>query len=224
MHSNPDVGKPATVQPLPVSAAITPATRIAGADLLPNIPKLRAAGGVAREFFYWVGVTPTCPVEHIDCAGINFPKLNEDLIDDPMRGPQRKRVPVIGAIVKLNEDKIRRMRERLPRTVLRFLSNPGQKDEPGTGQNIGDLHQRPSRGQLITIPTAEDIEWRKKSGKPTRVYTPHPADVPAARFMFAVLCTNQEKGNRGDVYPETLETAGLVWPDPIDAELSDLMN
>jgi len=107
------------------------------------------------------------------------------------------------------------MRDRLRRTVIRFLDDAGQTEEPGTGQNVGDNHVRPRRGQIITIPTDEDIEDRGRRGKPTNAYRPHPNDVPAARYMFAQICDDQDKGSRGEYYPDTLETTGLSWPDEL---------
>ena len=210
---NPDVGQPATL-----TAQNTPQpaqTHIAGSDLVPDITSHKAQQGVARTFKYWVGVTPSCPREHIDLAGINFPKVNENLVSDPMRTGNKRRVPVIGSIVDLDQRKILKMRDRLRRTVIRFLDDAGQTEEPGTGQNVGDNHVRPRRGQIITIPTDEDIEDRGRRGKPTNAYRPHPNDVPAARYMFAQICDDQDKGSRGEYYPDTLETTGLSWPDEL---------
>lgn len=188
--------------------------RIDGADLLPDLGNHTVS--VVEEYRYWVGVLPGCPREHIDLAGINFPKINENLVDQ--RGSNKKqRVPVIGAIVTLTADKIRRMRERLPRTVIRFYDDQGEKEEPGTGLNVGDNYRQPRRGQVITIPTAENVETARRNNRPARQYSPHPNDRPAAEFMFCVLCKNQERGERGDVYPDTLDKTGLEWPGtPID--------
>ena len=215
--TNPDVG-------VPIETRNTQPrhTRIDGADLVPDTSS-PGAHGVLRQYKYWVGVTPSCPVEHIDCAGINFPKVNENIVPDPLRTSQKKRVPVIGAIVFLTEDKIRKMRERLPRTVIRFLDDAGVKEEPGTGQNVGDNHQRPRRGHLITIPTAEDVARARKTGRPSRQYIPQTSDAPAARFMFAQLCDDQERGSRGEFYPEPLEVTGLEWPDALE-ELQDIFD
>lgn len=217
--TNPDVGKPARVART-VAQRPEAKTHIAGSALVPDIAGRRDAAGVARRFRYWVGITPSTPVESIDLAGVNFPKVNELLVPDPMRTSVKRRVPVIGAIVWLDEAQIQRMRERLPRTIIRFTSTAAQKDEPGTGQNIGDVHAAPRRGQLITIPTASEIAQRRKTGKATREYIPNANDVPAARFMFAQLCDDQVNGSRGSIYPEALETTGLEWPD----ELSDLLS
>ncbi len=212
---NPDVGRPTNNAPKAPAAK----TRIAGSALVPDLAAHSSrSGGVLHEYLYWVGVTPSCPREHIDCAGINFPKVNENLVDDPMRTNKKQRVPVIGAIVRLTEDKIRRMRDKLPRLVIRFLDDKGQHEEPGTGQNIGDNFQRPRRGQIITIPTEDEVASARARGKASRQYVPQKNDAPAARFMFAQLCADQEKGSRGEVYPEPLEVTGLEWPDEIDGD------
>ena len=190
-------------------------TKIAGDALVAKIGDPDQPG-VLREYRYWVGVYPTCPVELIHLAGIAFPKVSENLIDDPMRGPVRQRQGVIGSIVFLDERRIRLMLERLPRTVVRFTEDDkGAKDEPGTGMNMGDVHQRPRRGHIITIPRAEDIRLAKARGKPTHEYVPRQGDEPAAKYMFAVLCTDQERGNRGDTYPPSLAETGLEWPHPL---------
>lgn len=181
-----------------------------GRDLVPDLSKHRAS--VESTRFYWVGVTPDCPVRFVDLAGINFPAHNENLIPDPSRPGRKKRQPVVGAIVPMNAEKIDQIRERLARTVIRFTDDKGQKEEPGTGQNLGDLARRPRRGYLITIPREEDVAAREKAGRPTRRYMQQPGDQPAARYMFAKLCTNQTTGNRGDEYPDVLEQTGLDWP------------
>lgn len=213
MSKNEMVGKPAVFGANVTKPEVR--SRISGASLLPNFAK-SGRGAIQHRYKYWVGVTPNCPVESIDCAGINFPKVNELIIPDPMKSGMSRRVPVIGAIVELSEDKIRLLRERLPRIVVRIIGDEGEKDEPGTGQNIGDAHRRPRRGQLISIPTDEDIEFRRNNGKPTRAYVRHPNDVPAVHFMFIQLCADQQKGNRGEVYPETLETTGIEWPEELE--------
>lgn len=210
---NPDVGMPAVVE-APKTPPPIAKTKIAGASLVPDLDKSRKDGGVSRSYKYWVGVTPNCPVQYITMAGICFPKINENLVDDPMGGTIKRRIPVVGAIVTLNEVQMRRLLKKLPLTVVRFTdADSGTQEEPGTGKNIGDVHQQPRRGQLITIPTKDEIDQRIATNKATREYTPQPNDVPAARFMFAQLCGDQERGSRGDFYPETLETAGLEWPD-----------
>jgi len=220
---NPDAGKPAKVN-APRRKAAKAKTNIGGSELTANIAERSNSAGTSRRYRYWVGVSPSCPVESIDLAGVNFPKVNANLVADPMRTGRKKRVPVIGAIVYLDEGKIRKMREKLPRTILRFTSDVGDHDEPGTGENIGDVARRPRRGQLITIPTDAEIEERRKKGKPTRAYSPNlERDVPASRFMFAVLCEDQENGERREEYPDPLEVTGLQWPDEL-AAVEDILS
>lgn len=181
-----------------------------GSSLIPKITP--GQYGVGEVFLYWVGVTPSCPVEHLTCAGVVFPKLNELLIPDPMRSHEKKRVPVIGGFAWIDRRTFDKLVETLPRMVIRFLEEA--KEEPGTGQNVGDNFQRPRRGIPIRIPRPEDLEAARKAGRPTNEYIPRVGDLPAAQFMFAQLCKDQKTGERGDIYPDTLDQTGLVWPGP----------
>lgn len=223
--SNPDVGAPAVVNAPrgPQEPTTEAKTTIAGKALTADIGGAAGKYGRTHEYRYWVGVSPTCPVEFIDLAGINFPKVNEQLVPDPMRTGKKKRAPKVGALVWLTEAKIKLMQDRLPRTVIRFLDGKSVKEEAGTGENIGDVAERPRRGQIITIPTDAEVAERRAKGKPTRAYTPDPArDVPASRFMFAQLCPNQKHPERGEFYPDPLEVSGLSWPDEL-ASLDDIL-
>jgi len=218
---HPDAGKPATIgSPAPKKGKTT---RFSGESLMPNIGEHRHNAGVTKEFRYWVGVMPSCPVESLDLAGINFPKVNEKLIADPLRTHKKKRKPVVGALVWLTETKIRAMIERLPRTIIRFTDDPGQHEEPGTGQNIGDVAVRPRKGHVVTIPTAKDVAARRAKNKAVNTYTPRDGDEPAGRYMFAVLCEDQDNPERGDYYPDPIETTGIEWPDNLEA-VADLLS
>ena len=202
----------ATIDP-PIQAA----TKIPGASLVPDFGGETA--GTSTEYLYWVGIIPSCPVEGIDLAGISFPKLNERIIQDPGRPGDSRRVPVIGGLARLTEEKVRVMRDRLPLTVVRFTDgaeSKGIQEEPGTGQNLGDLHMRPRKGHLIRIPTEEHVKARRASGKATRRYVRKKGDEPAARYMFAVLCADQDNPARGEYYPDVLENTGLEWPGKIE--------
>lgn len=221
-RATPEAAGTAQARP---SARETASTHIAGSALVPDIAARSRATGVARQFKYWIGVSPGCPVESIRLAGVCFPKVNQKLVPDPNRSGKKARVPVVGAIVWLNEDKIRALRERLPRTVIRFQNAEAIIEEPGTGENIGDNAVRPSKGKVITIPTNEEIAFRKKRGKPTNEYVPDTTrDVPASRFMFAQICDDQVNGERGEFYPEPVETAGLAWPDALEDETARLLS
>lgn len=194
------------------AAVAQPKNRVVGGEsLVPRIDPGSVA--VQRECLYWVGALPSLPTEHVDLCGVNFPKVNELLVPDPMRSDRKIRVPVIGAIARISVAKLRAIQERLQRTVVRFYDDARPvKDEPGTGENIGDVHQRPRRGQVITIPRAADIEAAEKAGRAARRYTPDPRDVPIAKFLFMELCENQETGNRRDTYPDPLAETGLEFP------------
>lgn len=190
--------------------------RVEGSALVPNLSEHQV--GIAKRYTYWVGILPKTPVESLAVAGVSFPKMNERLIQDPTNPEGKRRIPVIGALVDLTRDKLDLLAERIPNTVIRFLEEEAVKEEPGTGKNLGDLHQRARRGHLITIPSAEDVAERKKRGKATQQYIPREGDHPAARFMFAVLCKNQDKPERGEFYPDVLEETGLVWPEDVSYE------
>lgn len=207
---NPDVGRPtvaAATMPRPKKA---PKTKLAGKSLMPDLDAHK--GSVSRRYWYWLGVTPGCPVDNIDIAGIGFPKLTEKV---STHNRETVRIPVPGHLVQLGESEIRRMRDRLPRTVIRFLGEKPQHEEPGTGMNVGDTYSRGRKGHLITIPRDKDVQEIEKQGRAAHRYEQGPNDQPAARYMFALLCDNQDRPAVGSVYPETLETTGLEWPDEI---------
>lgn len=195
-----------------------PTRRVAGPDLVPSVERNRAA--MLREFRYWVGTLPSCPREHVDLAGINFPKVNELLVPDRMHAEKKARVPVIGAIVHLSASKLEDIRERLTRTVVRFTDH-AVHEEPGTGENRGDPYQRPRRGHIITIPRAEDIAAAKRDGRAIPRYVPQNGDVPVARYLFMQLCADQQNGMHGSVYPDPLEVTGLEIPsdEPAEAQI-----
>lgn len=189
--------------PLPEAKKAQPKNR--GADLVPDLEKHRAS--VATTYWYWIGVLPSCPVGALGLGGEMFPKINENIIRD--HSGQQKRVPVIGNIVKLTKPKVDRMRERMSRTVLRFTSAP--TGSSGVGAKVGN-NIPPRKGYAITIPSDEEIEQRKASKLPARMYYQQEHDEPAARYMFAQLCSDQSSPSRGESYPEVLEKTGLPWP------------
>lgn len=189
-------------------------THFGGTDLVPTITERQEEN--IRRYAYWVGVLPACPTENAYLAGICFPKQTAQRIQDSNRSGRTQLVPQAGSIVRLDARRVKKIREVLRRTVIRFLDDPGQKEEPGTGLNIGDLHVRPRRGHLITIKTPEQLQYLRLKGKPAREYIPKEGDAPLARYAFAILCPDQENPTPGPVYPEPLEVLGLSWPEHLE--------
>ena len=186
-------------------------SHIAGSDLVPDLSA--PAPEVTAEFVYWVGVTHDCPVNHIVCAGNDFPMATSEIILDPRDGKRKlSNPPGIGGFARLTRTKIERMRDDLKRLVIRTY--PNAKDDNETGdrsKNIGDPIRRARRGQIIRIPRASDFEVARKEGRSINPYIPQAGDVPAARYMFAVPCEDQKHPKRGTYYPPSLEEAGLHW-------------
>jgi hypothetical protein len=189
------------------SAAPPKISKIAAASLVPDLSKFAKDGTSATEYLYWCGLDPKAPVEYVNIAGLTFPKASELIVDDPLRTSTRKRIPVIGQLERVSLQAMTRLRDLLPRTVVRFYNSKEEREEPGTGKNVGDIHQRPSRGQLITIPTAEAI------ARGVQPYIPSKNDVPIARLIFMQLCADQVRGSRGEFYPDPVEVTGIDWPE-----------
>lgn len=200
----------ATIAPRSATRTALPEKRtvISGTALSPD---LSASSPVAtRSYWYWIGVTADCPSEHLDYAGIHFPKIVERVI----RGPNGDtvRVPELGSLVKLNEAQVRKVADRLAHSVIRFRNEPEQRNEPGTGENSGkDPHRRGRRGYPIRIPTAAEVEAVEKAGLPSNRYDASPNDEPASRYVYCLLCPDQDNPTRGRAY-DSLESTGLEWP------------
>jgi len=194
-----------TIDPQPTKRK----TKIAGSEFVADLDDYGLE--TSSEYIYWVGVLPKCPVPGLDVAGIGFPKMTERLIKDPLQSGKMERIPGLGGFARLTEAKVQLLRERLPRVVLRFTEDEGQRDEPGTGQNMGEMHIQPRKGYPVTIPSKKDI----KDGSRNR-YIRGDRDEPAARYMFAVLCQDQDHPTRGEFCPPSLEETGLEWPDGVE--------
>lgn len=197
-----------TPEPKPATGA-----KIKGKDLVPSVATLPTK----KRYAYWVGVTASCPVQAIDCV-VNFPKVNGVPVKEP--GSRIKRLRgVLGAIVWLDAENIRIMRERIPRTVIRVI-NAEVPDVNDAGKDLEDVTEfadtkRP-KAHIITIPTEERLKAAQEAGRPARRYIKQSGDIPAARFMFAQLCEDQVNPRHGSVYPEPLERTGLEFPEPIE--------
>lgn len=195
-------------KPEPKSKLPEKRTVISGAKLSPD---LSASSAVAqRSFWYWIGVTSDCPTEFLDFAGIHFPKTTE--LVSRGAGGETIRVPAVGTLMRLTEAQIRKIAARMAQSVIRFRSEPEQRDEPGTGENKGAPHYRAGRrGYPIRIPSAAEVEAVEKAGLPSTRYDPAPFDEPASRYVYCLLCENQEHPMRTHSY-QSLEVSGLEWP------------
>lgn len=176
-----------------------PESPVSGKKFVPNLDDY--GSGVANEQKWWVGVFADCPVDFISIAGIGFCKAT----NRPYRaaGGKQQRQALIGGVVKMTKDKFDRLCEALPRTVIRVI----RKRESEDGYTL-------DYGQKITIPTDEQIKYRKARGKTVRPYVRHPSDTPAAEWLFAVPHDGTEHGGvpgNGSVYPPSIADAGLEW-------------
>lgn len=178
-------------------ATLAPVTRIRGKDLVPNIDTVGA--GTDRTIAYWVGLTPDAPMPSLTVGSVCFPQVTEKV----QQGPDGKtqRIPRVGGIHHLNAAGMRRLMDHVARTVIRFVE---QKDPEGK-----------RKGYAITIPSPKDVAELEKHGRPVKRYTPRPTDEPAARYMFALPCVDQDKPAPGHEYPDVLENTGLEWPDKL---------
>ncbi len=156
--------------------------------------------------WYWIGVTADCPVGYVTAGGECFTKTEELLSKDPNGGTSR--APVAGSLVRMTREKLQRLAERLPRTVIRFIDG---SDDP-TERMDPKATKRPPRAQVITIPSNEQVAADGAAGRATRAYRRHPGDKPAARYMYCLPCENQSNPYRGREY-QTLDQTGLEWPE-----------
>lgn len=187
--------------PKPKSAAGKIAS---GADLAKTIEST----SVEKSYWYWIGLTADCPVGYITVGGECFTKTEEDVKPDGNGGTSR--APVAGSLVKMTREKMLRMAERLPRTIIRFLEG----EEDTTARMAPESHRvkRPPRAQVITIPSAAQNDAARAAGRATRQYRAIEGDKPAAKFMYCHLVENQGNPYRGREY-QTLDQTGLEWPE-----------
>jgi len=186
--------------------------KLDGSDFAVNLDHHKAV--MSRSYWYWIGTLPSCPTEGAYAGGECFPKMEEVVLKDGAGGSRR--VPVIGALVKWDQDQIELVRERLQRTVVRFTDG-GKKSSAEASGTVSDamgdngLNLR-RKGFLITIPTEAEVQQRRESGSPVIPYSRQAGDEPLARYVFAQLCEDQERPGRGEFYPQPLEVTGLEWP------------
>lgn len=200
-------------RPEPVSQPKQPArkpatTKTPGSAFVPDLNSERVAVESAR--WYWVGALFDCPTDSLDFAGVNFPKTNE--IISKGRDGQQQRIPVIGALVKLHKEQFDQLREQISRTVIRFVK-PKPAGERLIKQDVANKKDPPRKGEAVRIPRPSEIEERRKGNFVVVHYEPSPLDEPAADYIFAQLCEDQDRGNRGSYTPPPLSETGLLWPE-----------
>lgn len=184
------------------------ATRKAGSDLMPDLDRYKQ--GLHTTYAYWVGVTDKCPKPGIDVAGVHFPALVGER--SKVAAGERELKP--GVIVHLRQDQIERMAARLRQTVIRFRDYPAEH-QPELGSRYvtatDDSQPQPKGGTIITIPTKEEVDSVRGRGTHYPQYIADPKDEPAARYMYCMLCPDQDRPERLPHY-RTIEETGLEWP------------
>lgn len=195
--------------------------RFAPSDLVPNTT---TAAAVDSKLFFWVGLMLTAPLQQVTVGGVAFSKGTETLLPPDPGDTKRRRAPVHGSIVKLDKRGFERLADRVSRTVVR-VQEVGRKNEPGTGENTGQPHERALKATPIQIPTDEEVRIAQEKGRVPRLYTPHAGDVPIANLLYVEACANQQpgvmQGKIGSTMPPPLSETGLVWPgaEPEEPEL-----
>lgn len=173
-----------------------------------------------KEVVYWVGALPSCPVEMVSCAGVNFPKLTGRWKPSPQDPGNLMMTPQTGGFHRFRKSDLERFKRSLSHLVVRFTEDPGQ-DLPDDmhGQhvrNVGDQWIRASKGRIVRIPRSEDLEKMKEQriagGPTTAVYHRDPRDEPAAKHIYAVPCEDQDNPQTGGAFPPSIYEAGLQWP------------
>jgi hypothetical protein len=203
------MAKPAAKSPKsPKSPKVPAEWKPKGSALVPDLEKNRAV--IRHTQWYWIGALPGSPVEAVAIAGQCFPKIEEHIIKAKAAAEQ-VRYPVIGALVPLTKLDIDRMREALPRTIMRFTSK--ESAPSGSGSTVEHAIGQNRKGFLVTIPKESDAKEMLKQGRAPRTYEQRDGDEPAARYLFAQLCADQQNPARGQVYPDCLEQTDLVWPE-----------
>lgn len=207
----------------PTASKKKKATTIAGRDLTPQLDAPEMAAVSIHRSAYWCGLVADAPVDQLTCAGINFQKATIYNAN----GGQHQR---LGSIERMDAEQVELLQSRLSRLVVRVVGggrdDPGPVDkmrskrEDGVGpqQGVEDMARGRrnrwgnKRGYVITIPNAEEIEQRKKLGRPTMAYVRQDGDEPASRYMYAIRCEDQDNPRPGGLVPRTLEDVGIEMP------------
>ena len=168
------MAKPAAKSPKsPKSTKVPAEWKPKGSALVPDLEKNRAV--IRHTQWYWIGALPGSPVEAVAIAGQCFPKIEEHIIKAKAAAEQ-VRYPVIGALVPLTKLDIDRMREALPRTIMRFTSK--ESAASGTGNTVEHAIGQNRKGFLVTIPKESDAKEMLKQGRAPRTYEQRDGDEP----------------------------------------------
>lgn len=187
------------------NAAKAPKTT-AGGKLVPDLAK--HTKGIIGKHWYWIGALPGCPREHLDVGSTDFPKMTENVRRDK-RGKTHRRGQ-LGSVRQLTLVQLQRIEDDLPNCVIRF---DGEMESPGgPGDGLEALDNERRKGRAVRIPTDAAIKKAIDDGRPLRPFSPEATDEPAARYVFAKYCEDQDKPQRSDFYPPSLEDSGLEWP------------
>ena len=121
----------------------------------------------------------------------------------------RQRIPHVGKVIHLAESQVRKIEEKMPLRVIRFL------EPPADHQQRDAFDEEPRRkGYAIRIPTDADMASARASGRGLPGYVRQKWDEPAARYLFMELCADQANPARSGAYPPPLsEHQGSLWPD-----------
>lgn len=167
------------------------------------------APGVVQTRAYWLGAYPTCTGEGLAIGGQDFPKLTEEVRPSRGIGGTSQRIPHVGKVIHLAESQVRKIEEKMPLRVIRFL------EPPADHQQRDAFDEEPRRkGYAIRIPTDADMASARASGRGLPGYVRQKWDEPAARYLFMELCADQANPARSGAYPPPLsEHQGSLWPD-----------
>lgn len=191
------------------SKGLSTKVRIEPADLDPGIAARKVVAAETRWF--WIGTLPECPDWAPVFNGLDFPKFVEQA--SRSRDGRTIRIPMVGQIVKLSQERLRVIAGHIARTVIRFRSAQESSDR-GIGLGPAELPTPRRKGSLIKIKTPEELEALRKAGLPAPVYEAQPFDEPMSNYVFMIPCADQKNGGRnGNSYPDPISVTGIDWPE-----------
>tara|TARA_R110002072_G_scaffold100429_3_gene221179 strand:+ start:81337 stop:82029 length:693 start_codon:yes stop_codon:yes gene_type:complete len=180
-------------------------------------PNLETAPSeVAR--WYWVGARLDAPRSSIDVAGVTFNKITETI--HAVEGQSQQRVKHPGTCVRLTENKLEVLAERLSRMVIRGTAPSGAATERGAGDVLDEQPANRTPKIILSIPTEEQLKAVSASGRPRyRKFIARPNDRPLAEVLYCVPCPegkNRPRGIDDDLPPPLSETGIQVGNAPTE--------